>query len=191
VASEGRCSGCCCDEAQPVLVPYPGGGRQLTAVFLSIQRSKGTDAAKAWYRKAQREGYAPVAKDDKMRVKKRAKRKVRRGPESGYRATAAVYKRERAKGQELKRDPGDLVLTGRGSAAQERKRDPGELYSRAGSKPKQKARPNAKAPLGSGGRFAALEQRLQGRKGVTDPGALAAAIGRKKYGAKRFQKLGR
>ena len=45
-------------------------------------------------------------------------------------------------------------------------------------------------PLGSGKRFAALEHKLAGRKGVTDPAALAAAIGRKKYGKARFAKLG-
>lgn len=47
----------------------------------------------------------------------------------------------------------------------------------------------AKPPLGSGARFAALEHKLAGRPGVRDPGALAAAIGRKKYGKKRYQKL--
>jgi hypothetical protein len=152
------------------------------------------DIAKRWEDVYGTPKNLPFHKGDKnVKVKHKKRRRVRRGPESGHRATAAVYKRERAKGQELKRDPGDLVLTGRGSAAQERKRDPGELYSRAGSKSKKtsKAKPNARAPVGQGGRFAALEQKLQGRKGVTDPGALAAAIGRKKYGAKRFQKLGR
>lgn len=39
---------------------------------------------------------------------------------------------------------------------------------------------------GGGGRFAALKEKLSHRPGVTDPGALAAAIGRKKYGAKRM-----
>lgn len=51
------------------------------------------------------------------------------------------------------------------------------------------AKPNAKAPLGQGGRFAALKQKLAGKKGVTNPGALAAYIGRKKYGKKKFQGL--
>ena len=51
------------------------------------------------------------------------------------------------------------------------------------------AKPNAKAPLGQGGRFAALKQKLAGRPGVADPGALAAAIGRKKYGNAKFQSL--
>jgi hypothetical protein len=40
----------------------------------------------------------------------------------------------------------------------------------------------AKATLGSGARFAALKKKLAGKKGVTDPGGLAAYIGRKKYG---------
>lgn len=42
--------------------------------------------------------------------------------------------------------------------------------------------------LGSGKRFAKLEGELS-KKGIRNPGALAAAIGRKKYGAKRFAKL--
>jgi hypothetical protein len=44
--------------------------------------------------------------------------------------------------------------------------------------------------LGSGARFAALESQLASRPGVTNPAALAAYIGRKKYGAKRFAQLG-
>jgi hypothetical protein len=43
--------------------------------------------------------------------------------------------------------------------------------------------------LGGGGRFARLKNELSGQKGVTNPGALAAAIGRKKYGNARFNKL--
>lgn len=46
----------------------------------------------------------------------------------------------------------------------------------------------AKAKLGSGARFKALKGKLS-RQGVRDPGALAASIGRKKYGKQRFQKL--
>jgi hypothetical protein len=42
----------------------------------------------------------------------------------------------------------------------------------------------AKPKLGSGGRFKALKAKLGKEKGVSDPGALAASIGRKKYGAK-------
>src|SRR6184192_4275823 len=43
--------------------------------------------------------------------------------------------------------------------------------------------------LGSGARFAALKAKLASRPGVRDPGALAAAIGRKKYGAAKMAKL--
>lgn len=39
---------------------------------------------------------------------------------------------------------------------------------------------------GGGGRFKAMEHKLEGRKGVHDAGALAAYIGRRKYGAKRM-----
>lgn len=47
----------------------------------------------------------------------------------------------------------------------------------------------AGAPLGSGERFRALVAKLRARGGVENPEALAAAIGRKKYGKKRFQAL--
>jgi len=43
-------------------------------------------------------------------------------------------------------------------------------------------------PLGSGKRFAMLKDKLAA-KGASNPDALAASIGRKKYGKKRFQKL--
>jgi hypothetical protein len=46
----------------------------------------------------------------------------------------------------------------------------------------------AKAKLGSGKRFKSLKRRLAS-KGARNPGALAAAIGRKKFGKKRFQQL--
>lgn len=46
------------------------------------------------------------------------------------------------------------------------------------------AKPNAHAPLGQGGRFAALEKKLSGK--VDNPAAVAAAAGRKKYGAKKM-----
>jgi hypothetical protein len=45
-------------------------------------------------------------------------------------------------------------------------------------------------PLGTGQRFASLENKLA-QRGVRNPAALAASIGRKKYGAKRFAALGR
>lgn len=47
----------------------------------------------------------------------------------------------------------------------------------------------AKPPLGEGGRFAALKSKLAGKPGVKNPAALAAAIGRKKYGKKKMGKL--
>lgn len=43
--------------------------------------------------------------------------------------------------------------------------------------------------LGGGGRFAALKSKLAQQPGVTNPGALAASIGRKKYGAKKMNKM--
>jgi hypothetical protein len=47
----------------------------------------------------------------------------------------------------------------------------------------------AKARLGSGQRFAALTTALRMKGNVKDPRALAAAIGRKKYGAKKMAKM--
>lgn len=46
----------------------------------------------------------------------------------------------------------------------------------------------AKAKLGSGARFHHLESELS-HKGIKNPAALAAYIGRKKLGAKKFNKL--
>jgi len=43
--------------------------------------------------------------------------------------------------------------------------------------------------LGTGERFAKLRERLGKREGVKSPGALAAWIGRKKYGKERFANL--
>jgi len=45
-----------------------------------------------------------------------------------------------------------------------------------------------KPKLGSGARFKKLTGQLAA-KGASDPGALAAFIGRKKFGGKRFAKL--
>lgn len=44
--------------------------------------------------------------------------------------------------------------------------------------------------LGGGGRFQKLEGQLAAR-GARNPGALAAYIGRKKYGAKKMGAMGR
>jgi hypothetical protein len=46
-----------------------------------------------------------------------------------------------------------------------------------------------KPKLGSGERFAKLKSELGHRKGVTNPGALAAFIGRKKYGGAKMAKM--
>lgn len=45
-----------------------------------------------------------------------------------------------------------------------------------------------KMRLGGGGRFAKLESQLE-KKGVKDPAALAAWIGRKQLGEKKFNSL--
>jgi hypothetical protein len=45
-----------------------------------------------------------------------------------------------------------------------------------------------KPKLGTGKRFSNLKRRLS-RKGIRNPGALAASIGRKKFGTKRMAKL--
>jgi hypothetical protein len=42
---------------------------------------------------------------------------------------------------------------------------------------------------GGGGRFEKLEGELSHKKGVSDPGALAAYIGRRKYGAAKMAKM--
>ena len=46
----------------------------------------------------------------------------------------------------------------------------------------------AKPKLGTGERFRQLKEKL-GKKGAKSPGALAAWIGRKKYGKKKFSQL--
>jgi hypothetical protein len=47
----------------------------------------------------------------------------------------------------------------------------------------------AQPKLGSGERFAKLKAKLGKRSGVSNPGALAASIGRKKYGASKMAKM--
>jgi hypothetical protein len=42
---------------------------------------------------------------------------------------------------------------------------------------------------GGGGRFAKLEGKLSHEKGIKNPGALAAFIGRRKYGAHRMAEM--
>jgi len=47
----------------------------------------------------------------------------------------------------------------------------------------------AEPKLGSGKRFSRLKAKLSKEKGIKDPGALAAHIGREKLGKEHFQKL--
>ncbi len=52
------------------------------------------------------------------------------------------------------------------------------------------AKPNKNAPLGEGGRFAALEEQLKREgKSKESAGAIAASVGRKKYGAAKMAKM--
>lgn len=53
----------------------------------------------------------------------------------------------------------------------------------------KKAAKKKSMKLGGGGRFAKLKAALAKRGDISDPGALAAWIGRKKYGKKKFQKM--
>ena len=50
-------------------------------------------------------------------------------------------------------------------------------------------RKGKRAKLGTGARHRALTKSLAGRKGVRNPKALAAAIGRRKYGKARMAKM--
>lgn len=56
------------------------------------------------------------------------------------------------------------------------KRTPGKSYVARGKAPK----------LGTGKRFAALTKAIGKRKGVKDPAAIAAFIGRRKYSPKKM-----
>lgn len=51
-----------------------------------------------------------------------------------------------------------------------------------------RVKPNPKAPLGQGGRFAAVEASAAA-SGAENPAAVAAAVGRKKYGAKKMASM--
>jgi len=46
-----------------------------------------------------------------------------------------------------------------------------------------------KPRLGSGERFAALKAELAGKPGIRNPGAVAASIGRKKYGKAKMVRM--
>lgn len=43
--------------------------------------------------------------------------------------------------------------------------------------------------LGNGERFASLKKKLSHQKGIDNPGGLAAAIGRKKFGDKKMSEM--
>jgi hypothetical protein len=60
-----------------------------------------------------------------------------------------------------------------------KQRQQGNTYVKVEGKPK----------LGSGARFKALAKKLSHEKGIRDPKAVAAAIGRRKYGAKKMGQL--
>lgn len=51
-----------------------------------------------------------------------------------------------------------------------------------------KAKANPKAPLGQGGRFAAVAAAAK-KSGAKNPQAVAAAVGMKKYGKAQMQKM--
>ena len=55
------------------------------------------------------------------------------------------------------------------------------------SKSKPKTYKGKSLKPGGGGRFARLKDKLKGK--VKNPGAVAAKIGRKKYGKKKFQQM--
>jgi hypothetical protein len=65
------------------------------------------------------------------------------------------------------------------------------MTPRRGDVPAFQRKAAKKAPLGSGERFEDLTETLSKKGGVRNPKALAAAIGRKKYGKKRFGALGK
>lgn len=50
------------------------------------------------------------------------------------------------------------------------------------------AKPNKNAPLGQGGRFAAVEQSAK-KSGARNPKAVAAVAGRSKYGAAKMARM--
>lgn len=58
-----------------------------------------------------------------------------------------------------------------------------------GSRKGGPSKPAARAPAGKGTRFKKLKSKLSRKKGVRDPGALAAAIGRSKFGKGKFQRM--
>lgn len=66
-------------------------------------------------------------------------------------------------------------------------KDIGEVLSKAKKMPKTYKGKSTK--VGGGGRFQMVEDQAA-KNGAKNPGAVAAAIGRAKYGASRFAKMG-
>lgn len=58
-----------------------------------------------------------------------------------------------------------------------------------GSRKGGASKPAAKAPAGKGTRFKAMVKKLKRKKGVKDPNALAAAIGRSKFGKGKMGRM--
>lgn len=85
------------------------------------------------------------------------------------------------------RKAGGIPKTAKAAIAADNDAD--EAPMRTAPKPRGAVKPNAAAPAGQGGRFQALKQKLAGEPGVTNPGGLAAALGRKKFGTSKFQKM--
>jgi len=65
-----------------------------------------------------------------------------------------------------------------------------ESGKKAKTAPEEAEKEEKKPPLGTGERFKKLKAKIAAKGKVKDPGAVAAWIGRKKYGKARFQKLG-
>ena len=61
--------------------------------------------------------------------------------------------------------------------------------ARAKKKPGKSYKIKGSAPLGTGERFAAVEAAIAKRGKVRNPAAVAAMIGRKKYGAKKMAQM--
>lgn len=77
-----------------------------------------------------------------------------------------------------KREESEMVYKYVKKTTTRAKQTPGKSYVAKGKKPK----------LGTGKRFAALKGALK-KKGAKSPASLAAWIGRRKYGPKRFAQL--
>jgi hypothetical protein len=60
---------------------------------------------------------------------------------------------------------------------------------KSGSLKGGKNEPSSRDKPGKGGRYRALKRKLEHGRGVKDPGALAAALGRAKFGKKKMAKM--